>query len=88
MFAPAIDWSYTLLTEEEKALLRRLSVFAGGWTLVAARAVGAGDGLAVVFISHKLREVRAISDRVSVLRRGSLVGTTTGAEDERDEAQR
>ena len=28
------------------------------------------DGLAVVFISHKLGEVRAISDRVSVLRRG------------------
>ena len=32
------------------------------------------DGLAVVFISHKLAEVRAISDRVSVLRRGRLVG--------------
>ncbi len=28
------------------------------------------DGLAVVFISHKLAEVRAISDRVSVLRDG------------------
>ena len=28
------------------------------------------DGLSVVFISHKLAEVRAISDRVSVLRRG------------------
>ena len=28
------------------------------------------DGLAVVFISHKLAEVRAISDRISVLRRG------------------
>ena len=45
------------------------------------------DGLAVVFISHKLREVRAISDRVSVLRRGSLVGTTSGAEDERELAR-
>ncbi len=45
------------------------------------------DGLAVVFISHKLREVRAISDRVSVLRRGFLVGTTSGAEDERELAR-
>jgi general nucleoside transport system ATP-binding protein len=33
------------------------------------------EGRSVVFISHKLREHRAIADRVSVLRRGRIVGT-------------
>jgi simple sugar transport system ATP-binding protein len=45
------------------------------------------DGLAVVFISHKLAEVRAISDRVSVLRRGRLVGSVPGSTDERELAR-
>ncbi|MEZ4519465.1 MAG: hypothetical protein R3C44_22425 [Chloroflexota bacterium] len=35
-----IDWSYDLLDEEERALLRRLSVFKGGWTFDAAEYVG------------------------------------------------
>src|SRR5205823_3978882 len=34
-----IDWSYDLLNEPERALLQRLSVFAGGWSLEAAEAV-------------------------------------------------
>jgi simple sugar transport system ATP-binding protein len=45
------------------------------------------DGLAVVFISHKLGEVRAISHRVSVLRRGRMVGTVPGTTDERELAR-
>jgi predicted ATPase/transcriptional regulator with XRE-family HTH domain len=35
----AIDWSYQLLSEAEKRLFRRLSVFVGGWTLEAATIV-------------------------------------------------
>jgi len=37
-----IDWSHDLLTEPQRVLLRRLSVFRGGWTLEAAEAVCAG----------------------------------------------
>ena len=33
------------------------------------------DGLAVIFISHKLNEVISISDRITVLRKGKVVGT-------------
>jgi non-specific serine/threonine protein kinase len=38
-----IDWSYDLLNEQEKTLFKRLSVFAGGWTVEAAEAVCAAD---------------------------------------------
>jgi len=41
-----MDWSFDLLSEEEHALLRRLSVFAGGWTLEAAEAICSGNGVA------------------------------------------
>lgn len=37
-----IDWSYDLLQDNEKSLLRRLSVFLGGWALEAAEEVAEG----------------------------------------------
>jgi predicted ATPase/DNA-binding SARP family transcriptional activator/DNA-binding CsgD family transcriptional regulator len=40
-----LDWSFDLLSELERKLFCRLSVFAGGWTLEAAEAVGAGGGI-------------------------------------------
>lgn len=41
--AATLDWSHALLTRAEQALLRRLSVFAGGFTLAAVEVVAGED---------------------------------------------
>ena len=40
-----IDWSYDLLAPPERVLLQRLSVFAGGFALDGAEAIGAGGDI-------------------------------------------
>ena len=41
-----LDWSYELLTEAERVVLRRLAIFAGGFTLQSAAAVAVDDEIA------------------------------------------
>lgn len=45
------------------------------------------EGKAIVFITHKLREVRAIADRITVLRRGKIVGSAEPGTSEADLAE-
>jgi predicted ATPase len=46
MLRATIDWSYQFLTATQQRVFERLAVFANGWTLDAADAVCAGDGVA------------------------------------------
>jgi ABC-type uncharacterized transport system ATPase subunit len=48
----------------------------------------AAEGHALIFISHKLHEVLAISDRVTVLRNGRVIQTVNTAETSREELAR
>ena len=41
-----LDWSYELLTESERITFRRLAIFAGSFTLEAARVIAADDAVA------------------------------------------
>ena len=63
-----------LILDEPTAVLTPLDVDALFGTIHRLRA----DGIGVVFISHKLREVVAIADRITVLRRGPRRDDTAG----------
>jgi predicted ATPase/DNA-binding CsgD family transcriptional regulator/DNA-binding XRE family transcriptional regulator len=56
-----IDWSYDLLTEHERLLLDRVSVFAGGWTLEAAEVVCSGELIVATEIADLLAQLVARS---------------------------
>jgi predicted ATPase/tRNA A-37 threonylcarbamoyl transferase component Bud32 len=43
-----LDWSYDLLSDQEKQVFRQLAAFSGGWTLEAAEAICVIDGSLLV----------------------------------------
>jgi predicted ATPase/class 3 adenylate cyclase len=63
-----IDWSYSLLSEQEKTLFRRLAVFVGGWTLEAAESV-CGEGICefeiLDLLTHLVDKSLVITDEVA-----------------------
>jgi predicted ATPase len=67
----ALRWSHDLLSEEEKVLFRRLSAFAGGFTLEAAEAVGAGREEGTEDVLHLLGRL---------VEQSLVVATDTGGE--------
>ena len=45
------------------------------------------QGTSIIFITHKLREVKAVGDRISVIRRGKVVGTAPPSTSEAELAE-
>jgi len=68
----ALDWSYDLLADRERLLFRRLSVFAGGWTLGATEAVGTGGGVEDVDVTDLLSGL--VDKSLVVAEAGSTAG--------------
>ena len=48
----------------------------------------AAEGKSILFISHKLNEIMAVSDRITVLRKGEYVGTVNTADTNKEELSR
>jgi predicted ATPase/DNA-binding CsgD family transcriptional regulator/tetratricopeptide (TPR) repeat protein len=67
----ALDWGHELLSPPEQTVLRRLAVFAGGWTLEAAEEVCVGEGLGC-------EEVFDVLGRL--IAKSMVVSDTTGRE--------
>jgi predicted ATPase len=73
----AVQWSYDLLDESEKALLNRCSVFAGGFDLASARAVTAADDefATLDLLDALVRKSLLVADRSSARTRFSMLET-------------
>jgi predicted ATPase/DNA-binding CsgD family transcriptional regulator len=76
----AIDWSYALLDDAERALFRRLGIFAGGCTVEAVEAVAVDDGPASGFPEKETSD--SARDTLDLL--GSLVEKSLLRRDELD----
>jgi predicted ATPase len=66
----SLEWSYALLSDQEKSVFEQLAVFCGGWTLEAAEAVCGGQGI----------DVKDVLDLVGQLVDKSLVLVDTSLE--------
>jgi predicted ATPase len=75
----ALDWSHELLTGPERVVLRRLGIFAGGFTLSGARAVVADDEIAATEVDAIVASLVAKSlvtaGRGDMMRRCRLLET-------------
>jgi predicted ATPase/DNA-binding SARP family transcriptional activator/Tfp pilus assembly protein PilF len=67
-----IDWSHDLLPEEERILMRRLSIFAGGWSLEAAEDVCSGRGIEESEVLDLLAQLVDKSLVVTELHKGGI----------------
>jgi predicted ATPase len=68
-----LEWSHELLADDERTLLRRLAIFAGGFDLAAVEAVCSGDGL----------DRREVADVLARLVEKSLVAADDRVRDRR-----
>ena len=64
-----VDWSYDLMSENERAVFQRLAAFRGGFTLEAAEAVCAGEGVdpldVLDLIGHLVDKSMVVRDEIS-----------------------
>lgn len=73
----SIEWSWNLLSDDERILMRQLSVFVGGWTFEFAQAVCDGDvlGLTSSLVKKSLiavKQAHPSSIEGRVVRRGTI----------------
>ena len=73
--AAALDWSYEWLDENERAVLRRLAVFAGGFTAEAAGSICSDLGLDSLAVVTDLVDKSLVSARHEATTRFRLLET-------------